>query len=505
MIRTSILLLTLTSALSCPEEADSSSTFATDVSPNLRVRGGGFGHVHVWAELDDDVAGWFLLDTGAQGHRLDKSVAKQLGLSLRTSGTITGVGGSVNSFSAVATTLRVGPMTMSSPRFVIADVDGGDQDDVLGTLGSDFFWQSIVVYDQAGPSVAVYDPASFESPPVEWEECLLLAERPFARMNVEDQPVLLEIDTGGGEAVLLCTPAVDQLGLVDGRPSQDSRIFGPYGGTPVSLATLATVEVGAQRFDNVTGTLGVSYEHWMGSTEHDGLIGAPLLVYMVVIFDYTNERISFTDRRLYPHLARGFEQAETSNKSAAQATGEPDALNKASYNQAWWPTDGHGKHWLELTYAAPIQPTHLEVWGTYGQGALTSVEAITKNGQTITLDWAGEVQTILVDGLAQTTAPVDIDVPVVQLRFNLDCSRIEGTNVIDAVGLSDESGTMHWALEARADGSRHSVDRAQLVLPEALRHHAERLEQRAQLQAAASVRAQIESLGQATGVGMQKR
>lgn len=118
------------------------------------------------------------------------------------------------------------------------------------------------------------------------------------------------------------------------------------------------------RFRNVAGTLAVTSEGWIGSTEHDGLIGAPILSRLVILFDYGNERISFTDRRLFPLLEGGEPERDLAIYSAEQAIGTPDAVDAASYSNAWFPAYEHGKHWLELTYAEPVEATRMEVWGT---------------------------------------------------------------------------------------------------------------------------------------------
>jgi len=214
----------------------------------------------------------------------------------------------------------------------------------------------------------------------------------------------------------------------------------------------------------------------------------------VVIFDYGNERISFTDRRLFSLLEGGDEGSELSIYSANQAIGEPDAVNRASYANAWFPSDEHGKHWLELTYAAPTRPVRVEIWGTNSQRGLTAIHATTESGSKIVVDWVGEVQKTLEDGLALTSASVEVGEPVVKIRLDIDCSRVDGANVVDAVGLVDAAGTTHWAREARADGSLHSVDRPEFVARAALERHAARLQKRGQTREAASVRRRIEAL-----------
>ena len=482
-----LLCSSLTLLAPCGHPGGEPAQFDPGAEAQLRVRGGGFSHVHVWAELNGEVAGWFLLDSGAEGNRLNKSVAERLGIELRRMGTVSGIGWSAPAFDARADTLEVGPMTMKSPRFVVAGVENDREGDLLGTLGSDVFEQAIIVYDHARPSVALYDPAAYQAPPVEWEECVLLEDRPFAKMSVEGQEVLLEIDTGGGEGILLCTPAVDRLGLSE-REGRDGSISGRFGGVPVRNVMLDSFQIGAHRLDRMPATLGVEHDGWLGSTEHDGLIGGPVLSHMVVIFDYGRERLSFTDRRLFPLLTGAPGQVGTPSYSPSQATGEPDAVDKDSYGKAWFPADSHGKHWLELTYATAIQPQRLEIWGTYSQLGVTSISATTKSGSTKEIEWSGEVEKTLDDGLALTAAHVTVGEPVVKIRLDLDCSSFEGTNVVDAVGLVDAAGTTHWAQTASADGSLHGSDQPELDAREALEQHATRLQQRGQDEEAALVR-----------------
>ena len=495
-----ILLCGLLPALSsCTQpEAMGIARFDPKVTPSLRVRDGGFGKVHVWADVDDELAGWFLLDTGADTNLLDKSAAEQLGLELTHAGNVGGVGASVKAFSARADTLQVGPLTMNSPRFLVADVEVEGKGDLLGTLGSDMFKHSVVVYDLEQPAAAIYDPATYEPPPIEWEDCVLLKNRPFAKMQVEQQEVLLEIDTGGGEAVLLCAPAVERLGLKDGRTSRDSLIYGPFGSAPVRKVTLDSFEVGTLRFDGLSGTLGVDSDGWLGSTVHDGLIGAPILRHMVLVFDYGNERISFTDRRLFRLLEGaeldGNDGVDSVVHSESQATGEPDTVNRSSYRNAWFPPDSDGKHWLELTYDAPIQPVRVAVWGTGAQRGLTALHGITASGVEFAIDWVGELEESLNDGLGLTASTVEVGEPVLKIRIDVDCSRVEGTNVIDAVGLVDASGKTHWAREARASGRLQGVERPRFDESDALKRHAARLKQRGQVSDAERVRQRIETM-----------
>ena len=48
-------------------------------------------------------------------------------------------------------------------------------------------------------------------------------------------------------------------------------------------------------------------------------------------------------------------------------------MDSDTYNRAWFPADEVGEHWIELTYAEPVQPERLEIWGTLAQGGLAVV------------------------------------------------------------------------------------------------------------------------------------
>ncbi len=492
-------------AQSADAKALARAEFDSRVSSSLRVRGGGFAHVDVWAEIDGGLAGWFIFDSGASSSHLTKSAAKRLGLKLEFLGSTAGVGKSVRAFSAQASSLQVGPLILKAPRFVIAEVDPQQSSDLLGTLGGDIFAASVVIYDHMRPSVEIHDPKIYANPPVEWEKCILLDGKPFSKMLVESQDVLLEIDTGGGQGVLLCTPAARRLGLTEGRPSREALIYGPYGSAAVREVTLASFQVGAHRFDGLTGTLGVEDKLWLGSTEHDGLIGAPVLGQLVVIFDYGRSRISFTDRRVLGLLAKGELDRAAVQYAASQATGPPDAIDRGTYGNAWFPGDDLGQHWLELSYDPPVNPERIELWGTNDQPGLSMIRATAADGSQITIDWSGKVERVLADGLSLTASSVQVNQALALLRLEIDCAKITGTNVIDAVGLVDSAGVTHWAHRAKGDSSLMAM-RTPLENPLGILHaHLQRLQDRGQEQDAERVRVLLENLPGKAGDESKRR
>lgn len=453
--------------------------FDPAASPFLTTRGGGFEDTYVRVVIDGAFEGWFALDSGADEHHLSKSAAQALGLPLKPSGEVSGVGASVKAFRATASELRVGPLRLQSPQFTVADVP--NRSDQQGLLGSDLFARAIVVYDTAAATAAIYDPTTWQAPPLEWLPCEIRDRRPFVRMQIEGQDVLLEVDTGGGGCVLLCAPAVDKLGLDDGRAMAKNAINGPFGSAPGLSTRLREVQVGALRIEDVPVVCAVEAKGWLGGVDYDGLIGAGLMCHTVVVFDYGRKRISFTDRRLFAALAERDDTAfqlrpATTAYAPVQTTGEPDAVDQASYGKAWFPSNEDGKHWLELSYAKPVRPHRMQIWGTLQQRGVASVRLITTDGKQIAAAWTGTIKKQLADGLGCTAGALKVDQDVVRVRLELDCSLIEGTNVVDAVALVDEQGTEHWADKAEASSSLEDIGRLPAFEPiSALREHAERL------------------------------
>lgn len=492
MMQFSTLILLLCSLMAAPLGAQ----FDPSGSPVLTTRGGGFAHTQVWVTINDDFEGWLTLDSGADDHYLSKSAAEALGLKLEPHGRVSGVGASVQAFRTAAKELRVGPLRLQSPRFTIADVPGSS--DQHGLLGSDLFRRAIVVYDTAAATCAIYDPETWQAPPLEWLPCELRDGRPFVRMQIEGQEVLLEVDTGGGQCVLLCSPAVDKLGLKDGRVTTDSPIQGPYGVAPGRSTRLRDVRLGALLIEDVPVTFAVEGKGWLGSDKYDGLIGAGLMCHTVVVFDYSKRRISFTDRRLFAELTQ---QEDTPLKlrppvldyTAVQATGEPNAVDQASYGKAWFPSDNGGKHWIDLSYVKPVRPQGIEVWGTLGQRGIVSIQFVAPDGTKVAADWAGTIKESLLDALGCTAGAVEIEQLVAKVRLELDCSLVEGTNVVDAVALVDAQGTKHWANKATASSCLMDVGRVPAFeATAALRRHATRLAAQDDAVGASRVRALIE-------------
>lgn len=137
-----------------------------------------------------------------------------------------------------------------------------------------------------------------------------------------------------------------------------------------------------------------------------------------------------------------------------QATGAPNSLVPGDQRTAWASETEDGQdEWLLLTYAQPIRAVAALVYQNHKPGALVRVVAVADDGKEREL-WAGKDPTPRED-------PIGISVVrfagkprvVTRVRIELASKSVPGWNEIDAVGLLDTDGEVHWAIAARASST----------------------------------------------------
>jgi D-alanyl-D-alanine carboxypeptidase len=138
-------------------------------------------------------------------------------------------------------------------------------------------------------------------------------------------------------------------------------------------------------------------------------------------------------------------QAPIANAAASQATGAPNGgVGESMY--AWAPaTADAGEEWLYLQWNAPVEASSVHIQFTQIPNALTGIELDARHEDSI-------------HQLADTGAPVIIFpltelAPIEALTLRLDTAAAAGWPQIDAVGLVDAAGEIHWATHAQASTS----------------------------------------------------
>jgi hypothetical protein len=138
---------------------------------------------------------------------------------------------------------------------------------------------------------------------------------------------------------------------------------------------------------------------------------------------------------------------------AAQATGPPDATNQGDSSRAWCPaTMDAGNEWLQLDYDEPIAPTSIIVYENYTPGGVARITHFPILGKETTL-WEGTYSPTGSPTGSVVQLPITTSVMTKRIRVYLDTKASPGWHEIDAVGLVDANGNVHWARGAKASST----------------------------------------------------
>jgi hypothetical protein len=113
--------------------------------------------------------------------------------------------------------------------------------------------------------------------------------------------------------------------------------------------------------------------------------------------------------------------------------GPPDVNICADDPRAWASGRGNGVEWLLLEYGIPVFATQVNIYQTYGRGAVSRVTIFDpdENGEVI---WEGEDKDVPCPGVLSVPVPEKL-YRVSKVRIDLDESRIGYWNQIDSVEL----------------------------------------------------------------------
>lgn len=135
-----------------------------------------------------------------------------------------------------------------------------------------------------------------------------------------------------------------------------------------------------------------------------------------------------------------------------QVVGKPDTDRAGDIQTAWASASpDNQEEWLLVEYAQPVHIKEVHVHETYNPGALTKATAFKADGSEVEI-WKGK----------DPSAGKDIGVSVLTLnqplwatrvKLYLDSPNVPGWNEIDAVGVKDGQGKMHWAAAVAASST----------------------------------------------------
>lgn len=160
--------------------------------------------------------------------------------------------------------------------------------------------------------------------------------------------------------------------------------------------------------------------------------------------------------------------------AVTQATGAPNTFVYGDKNTAWASKtpDGQGE-WLILTYETPVDVNAVMIHETYNPGAVARVDAILPDNEVIVL-WSGEPEAVKTNTPRLFFCKPKKSVKAAKIRVTIASDVVAGWNEIDAVGILDGEGKVHWAKEATASscysdggksGAGASIEFLKLVEP----------------------------------------
>lgn len=138
---------------------------------------------------------------------------------------------------------------------------------------------------------------------------------------------------------------------------------------------------------------------------------------------------------------------------AEQAVGSPDTPDAGDFASAWASATPDGQEeWLVLRYDKPVIPQAVRIFESYHPGEVCHLSVFTAEGREMDV-WNGEDPIPETESRGVSEIPLRLDSPIDTVKIVIDSMNHKGCNAIDAVGLVDEAGETHWAVDAQASSS----------------------------------------------------
>ena len=135
-----------------------------------------------------------------------------------------------------------------------------------------------------------------------------------------------------------------------------------------------------------------------------------------------------------------------------QVIGAPNS-NTGDQRTAWASLHQDAEdEWLVLEYAAPVKATAIHVYENDNPGAVIRATTFGSDRPPVIL-WEGKDPVVAKDGRNVARLEISPRQPIRRIKLFIDSKAVPGWNEIDAVGLEDESGKMHWATAVGASST----------------------------------------------------
>lgn len=274
--------------------------FNADVSARVEVKRGSQGHVYVRPKINDVEAGWFALDSGS-GAGMTILAAEADRLKMPAFGKVLRGGAGKLSQGALRSgmTFELGPITIKDLTYVEMPAEFGETMrkatgyEVVGTCGYDFFARGVVELDFKELAITVHDPEKYRLAAGEWQPILFSNKIPCLHCKFEEKGEgIFQLDTGAGAFVLVHSPAVESLNILNDRKTTAMKVGGVGGSVDARFGKLASFEAAGRGFKDVTTLFIVGKEGALADPYTTGTFGGVMFAPATIVFDYPHRRLA---------------------------------------------------------------------------------------------------------------------------------------------------------------------------------------------------------------------
>jgi hypothetical protein len=190
-------------------------------------------------------------------------------------------------------------MTMRNVRFGDYDFSSfnrGSGPRIAGTIGAPLYRRAVVVTNWKGPTVEIYDRASFKLKKGAWQPLRFNSDNPAVLGRVAGTPESwYRLDTGASGFLMLHTPFVEKWKLLEGRETTASSSTGLGGVVSARTGTIEWFELGSHRFDKPTVVFSTAATGSFADPYLAGNIGIDVLKSFTVVLDFTGSRVALLE------------------------------------------------------------------------------------------------------------------------------------------------------------------------------------------------------------------
>jgi hypothetical protein len=281
-----------------PMRADASFDPAAPALVSVR-RGPNFssglrGHSFVQVRVDGEAAGWWLVDSGADGMLIDEALADRLGMPVLGESRSVGADGRPRRATwRRGRSFTVGRLTYRDPLFLALDMSGATAppgEHRSGVIGYDVFARAVVEYGADGDEIAVCNPATYRpAAGMRWQPLDFIDQTPATLARIEGGPIgLFQIDTGAAGSIDFYLQFIEANRLLENRETHEVESAGAGGTFSMRAGRMSWIDLGGRRFRNEE----VGFRTTSGR-DGAGVIGRALLRPFRTVFDYPRRRIAF--------------------------------------------------------------------------------------------------------------------------------------------------------------------------------------------------------------------